>query len=172
MLFLVCLLTLASGLNGQVEDKKSNFDWFQIIFQNCPVSNTVNWPQEFELDKSVATALRLKVDRFIEIDDITESISISSGIIITWVVPCIANLYQSDKWPNKESMLLHNPDYKMFWYPDFFHRNSLSDSLSIGGDSSDKRMTINVSSGTFDLAYYGRLTSQCNLDFATFPFDK
>ena len=175
-LYLLSFLTLVLANHENTENSTNktmeNFEPLKVILRKCPVSSMVNWPMEYEEDKTVVTALELSLDRFVEIDDVSETFTIIGGITIHWEIPCVKQLYNSEDWIDKRATLMHNAPYDAFWYPDFMHRNSFIDSLTIGGESSNKRLAMNLTNGRFSLAYYGRFSSYCNLNFAAFPFDK
>ena len=158
----------------KVTGNVTNFNPIATILENCPIGSGINWPGEFEtgVEQFTETSVQLKMDRFIAVDDLTETFTFIGALDIAWTVPCLNELFESEKWPNKRIKSIRNVNTEMFWIPDFLHRNSLADSMLPGGSDSVKRLAISLANSSIKMDYYGRFHSYCNLTFTNFPFDR
>ena len=143
----------------------------QLIFLHCNVTPEYNWPAEFEIDnKTIPVAVRLEIDRLVEIDDVLETFTTIGRVVTYWHSRCIENLYKSDKWPlkNNFSNILGNFQPGELWQPQFRHRNSMN-SFELGGD---RECNVDPSTGWVKNMYTGKFISYCDLNFLKFPFDQ
>ena len=155
--------------NGTSQEQDIGFDPIGTLAKNCTLS-PISYPGEVNR-QTVNTWIQLAVDRFAGIDDVSETFTFIGGIAIYWTDECIAKVYESDEWLRKDIVMISNLEPDLLWKPDFLHRNSLTDSLRIGGPVSDRRLWLNVTNGEFQLWHFGRFTSYCNFNFISFPFD-
>ena len=146
----------------------------QLIFKNCNITSDVNWPGQYgAVNKTILVDSTLEIDRFIKVDDVSETFTILGRVLVVWHSICLKNLYLSDLWPKDENNIEEigsvGPDE--IWFPQFRHRNSI-DTIVIGGANADRECIIDPSSGNLLMYHTGVLVSYCNLDFLKFPFDQ
>lgn len=140
----------------------------KAFLENCFVSRNVNSPT---LDVSQKTNLTLSfyTERFLHIDDVTESFTLLGSLTVSWQVPCVHDYANSVGWPHFLDRLVHE-DVNEFWTPSLTHINSMEDSF-MQGSQIGKLITIFPLTGIFWYHYIGSFKSFCDQDFYKFPFD-
>ena len=168
-LFLWLLLLLNEiDVEASVKDEEiARFQMEQTLLSKCPLAPYLKSPV-IANNETMNISLTLTVNRFFDLDEVTESFLITGMVQANWALPCVAELYNPGGWPREITDVSLDPD--RFWWPSISHRNTLSETIL--NFKSERNLQLNVVSGQFMGAWVGRWESTCDFDMFKYPFDK
>ena len=111
-----------------------------------------------------------KVERFVAIDDVSETFSVIGTIMVSWYVDTCTEL----EIPETERVLTGNSD--TLWTP-HLHFTNAANSMSLHGDeyADDLEIVVTKNASKPMLIFYfsktGTFQAKCPLDLGKFPFD-
>ena len=146
------------------------FNVVSLILNKCRVHPSVNSPSEY-YGSSTPIHLELVPERFLEINDVSESFAMKFGFKVRWNVSCVAKLMNDAEWLDNAPLVYTNLNPEEFWQPSLVHINSLEDNL-LTDSSFSKSLMVFIPVGAFIHVTVGLFSSYCELDFYQFPFDQ
>ena len=144
----------------------------EILLDNCHLAVDVNSPSELELESQNIT-IHFRPSRFVEIDDVRESLTVLGVLHAMWDVPCVAHLYAdshlkaNSTWPSHADYV-SNLNPVSFWKPPTALGNAIIDSETM----EYHRIQLWMKNGHFQANAPRLFTSFCDLDFLHFPYDR
>ena len=167
VLFLVFAVHLAVSLAVSSDEQLASFEPEKTLLSKCPTSPNFESPI-LSTDETLNVTILLVVNRFFDLDEVSQSFPITGTIQAKWKVPCVAQLYQDNEWPSKIRLVSLQPD--RFWWPFLVHRNSLTESML--EFKKERNLDLNMVTGEFTGSWSGIWESFCDFDMIKFPFDR
>ena len=168
--FFVALFTFALVNCNVSEIRYPSFT--RMVIENCYLEPSINSPTELERIPTNVTFL-FYVDKFMQIDDVVGSFTLSLSLSSMWQVDCVQQLLTSNDnvfslLKDRQSILIQG---NAIWTPKLYHMNSLTGtSIQSGGDF-ERGVRYRPLNEEFFGYVYGSVTSNCDLDLWLFPFD-
>ena len=150
-----------------------HFDPNEVLLRNCRLHPAATSPRLFNNGtKSQPIIVLLSIDRWLTLDDVTESFDITGSVIYLFSNDCVKKLVKDPKmFPAglAEEMPILKLDPYRFWKPALLIRNAMENQFM--DRPTTQVMYYNIVEELFYVNFVGTFSMYCDLDFYYFPMD-